>query len=110
MDDLLSTSTELLAESADRTVVRLRRSWWHDKKGACQRLELRFLARSSTGFNLFHDDCCQVGAESALKRIINLEECEDGIYELLSCNTRTDWETGYVDEWDYKLVPFTTAS
>lgn len=38
--------------------------------------------------------------------ITNLDKCKDGIYKIQICNPRTDWETGYIDEYDYKLVPF----
>ena len=38
--------------------------------------------------------------------IINLYECDDGIYEVIMCNLSHDWETGYLDDWDLKLIPY----
>lgn len=40
------------------------------------------------------------------QRIINLYEVPDGIYEVIWCNISHDWETGYVDNWDLKLIPW----
>ena len=37
-------------------------------------------------------------------RIIDFHKVEDGVYELIFCNESRDWETGYVDDHDYKLV------
>lgn len=38
-------------------------------------------------------------------KIIGIENCQDGkLYNIEVCNTSTDWETGIVDEWDYKVV------
>jgi hypothetical protein len=38
-------------------------------------------------------------------RIINLDACADGIYTVLVCNERRDWESGYVEDYDYQLWP-----
>lgn len=47
-----------------------------------------------------------VGAEDFFKSLTNLHSSSDGIYEMLPCNISTDWETGYCDGCDWKLVPF----
>ena len=39
-----------------------------------------------------------------MPRILNLGEVEDGIYEVVVCNESHDYETGYVDDYDYRLV------
>lgn len=39
-------------------------------------------------------------------QIENIDCCEDGIYELKAVNISTDWQTGYVDDWDLKLLPY----
>lgn len=31
----------------------------------------------------------------------------DGLSEVVLCKVSHDFETGYGDDWDYKLVPFT---
>lgn len=39
--------------------------------------------------------------------IIGIESCEHGeLYTLTTCNHSTDWETGQVDGWDLKVVPY----
>lgn len=88
-------------------VVRLRRSYWHDNDGAYQRTSLRYLKRHTMGFNVFDDDCSMVGAEDVLRKIVNLHKCKDGVYILKTYNSSIDWETGYVEHWDYILTPFT---
>jgi hypothetical protein len=37
---------------------------------------------------------------------LNLDEYDEGIYEIITCNHSTDWETGVVDDWDLKLIPY----
>lgn len=93
-------------EQECRCVVRLRRSWWHDPKGLHQRIDLTYLKRHCKDFNILDEDACNCGADEVLLRVVNLDECKDGIYEVLTCNERRDWETGYIDEYDYRLVPY----
>ena len=50
------------------------------------------------------EDISCIGAEEVLPRIINLDECKDGVYEVTACNISHDFETGYADDWDYKLI------
>lgn len=38
--------------------------------------------------------------------IINIEECEDGLYNLVACNFSRDYESGMIDDWDVKLIPY----
>lgn len=89
-----------------RTVVRLRRSTWQDCNGAYQRTDIRFLRRKSSGdANVFQEDCDMAGAAHAVARIVNLSKCDDGEYVLAMCNISRDHESGYIDDWDYKLIP-----
>lgn len=104
--DILLDDSQFEEEERTQTVVRLSRSYWHDKNGAYQRVSLRYLKRHTKGFNVFDDDCSMVGAEDVIRKIINLDKCDDGVYELVMCNMYNDWETGHVEDWDYQLVPF----
>jgi len=106
LDALLDASEDASTEERTQIVVRLRRSFWHDNDGAYQRTSLRYLKKHTKGFNVFDDDCSMVGAEDVIQRIVNLERCEDGIYQLTTCNAHRDWETGHVEDWDYQLLPF----
>lgn len=54
---------------------------------------------------LLHD-LDAVGEELVIKAIKNLDEVEDGIYSLITTDVKTDWETGCVDDYKYKLVPY----
>jgi hypothetical protein len=106
LDELL-TEVEEDQVPPTQIVVRLRRSYWHDLDGVYQRISIKYLKRHTQGFNLLEDDCKMIGADDAVARIINLDRCEDGIYELVMCNAHTDWETGHVEDWEYRLEPFT---
>lgn len=97
---------ELINESdkeRNRVVVRLRTTTWADNRGIHQKRSILFLKKQSLGHNMLQEDISCVGAEDVLPKIVNLNECEDGIYEVYTCNESRDWETGYVDDWDYKL-------
>ena len=94
-----------IKEPKTRMVVSLRRSFWHDKDGAYQRISLRYLKRQTQGFNIFDDECGMIGASDALPKITNLHQCKDGVYLLVTINAHRDWETGHIEEWDYELIP-----
>jgi len=38
--------------------------------------------------------------------IVNLHEVNDGLYVLQTCNETKDYETGVIDDYDLKLVPY----
>jgi len=61
--DLLGNLTFLETgtnRDAMQTVVRLRRSHWHDRKGVYMRTELRYLKTLTFGFNVMDDDCVMI--------------------------------------------------
>lgn len=87
-------------------VVRLVRSYWKDKSGLHMKTSLKYLKRKCKGFNFIEDDAYQVGAEDVVHVITNLETSPDGIYRLITCNECRDWESGYIESWDYELVPY----
>lgn len=43
-------------------------------------------------------------ARMVFDRIINLNDCEDGLYIVKCVNKSHDWEAGHVDDYDYKLI------
>ncbi len=91
-------------------VVRLRRTVWNDHGGVHLRLDLNYLRRQSSGFNLLKDDSESVGADEVMSRLTNLHSCEDGVYRVIACNLKHDYETGEVEDWDYCLVPHTSQT
>ena len=90
--------------NVSRCTVRVKTTIWLDKRGLHTKKSLTFLRRQCEGFNLLEEDASAIGAEEVLPRIVNLGEVEDGIYNVVACNERHDYETGYVDVYDYLLV------
>lgn len=105
-----STFNALLCKSSQKEsdnicIVRLSTNSWKDDRGVHFKKSLNFLKRKCKGFNILAEDCDVVGAEDVIPKIINLLNIPDGVYQLTTCNESKDWETGYVDDYDYKLVP-----
>ena len=90
--------------NVSRCTVRVKTTAWADKRGLHTKKSLTFLRRQCEGFNVIAEDVIAIGAGEVLPRILNLGEVEDGIYEVVVCNESRDYETGYVDDYDYRLV------
>lgn len=56
-------------------------------------------------FNYLDEDCKQVGVLEAIENILNINTVEDGLYRLEMCNVSKDHETGWVDDFNFKLTP-----
>lgn len=100
ISDLLNPPTEPLG----KTVVRLVTSHYSTKKGIVIKKELLHLRRLSKG-GWIEEDIQNVGVDLFFKSLTNLNECKDGVYEIEAVNISKDWETGYVDNYDYALKP-----
>lgn len=88
-------------------VVRLITTYYQDKKGDfITSKKLKFLKRKCQGFDFFSEDVSMAGIDSTMNHIENLYDCEDGIYQLIVCNVYKDWDTGCIEDWDYKLIPY----
>lgn len=105
---LYATVNDKNPKQSSRCVVRLRTETWADKTGLHTKKSLTFLRRKCEGFNMLEEDCDAVGAGEVLPRILNLDQCADGIYDVVACNQSRDWETGCVDDYDYQLLPVRT--
>jgi len=88
----------------DRCVVRLRRTAWSDGKAVHYKESLVFLKTKCSGYNILEEDVSNAGAMDAYP--INTAELEDGIYEVVWCNVSHDYESGHVDGWNLKLIPY----
>lgn len=66
---------------------------------------LRVVKTKST-FDLLAEEVSNVGIVDALEYILNLDKCDAGLYYLTTCNISRDWETGCVDGWNLKLIPY----
>lgn len=51
-----------------------------------------------------------IGADEVFPRITNIAQCEDGIYVVVTCNESRDYETGIIDDYDYKLVAYADSA
>lgn len=88
----------------NRVVVRLRTTIWADRRGIYAKKSLTYMRRQCEGFNVLEEDASAMTAEEVFLGIINLDECEDGIYEVVTCNESRDWETDCIDIYEYRLV------
>lgn len=98
------------AKTRNLCVVKLTTATWADKRGLHTKKSIIYLRRKCTGFNMLEEEDSAVGAVDAVNSIINLDECVDGIYEVVACNETHDWESGHVDGYDLKLIPFSAAN
>lgn len=94
-------------QAESREVVRLATSRWSDKRGIHSRRSLLFMRRKSAGWQLLEEDSKMIGEDEVVSHIVNLDECKDGLYVVTTCNEYTDWESGMLEDYDYKLIPFT---
>ena len=103
----IPTLDELIADDLgfQRTVVRLVTSAWHTNRGIFTQRALLFLKRDSIGFNILEEDCANIGAPEVTQNIL-FENHPDGLYEVVTCNESRDWESGYIEEYDYQLIPY----
>lgn len=93
-------------EPPNECIVRLTTNVWCNSNGVHIKKSLRFLKRKCKGYNILDEDCQMIGADGVMKRIINLHNCKDGVYEVITCNEFACWETPHIiEDYDYKLVP-----
>lgn len=59
-----------------------------------------------TGYDLIHEEVGNIGIQEALENILNLGEVQNGVYELVIGHRSYDIETGYLDDWDFRLIPY----
>lgn len=89
-------------EKENRTIVRVITSYWKNKDTVCCKKEIKTLRRKSKGWNIIEE--CFDDIELDWELIVNINDVSDGVYELVVNREWVDWETGVVDNWDYKLV------
>lgn len=100
---MASPSTEVRSSVC---VVRLKTTAWSSNRGLHVKQDITYLKRKSFGHNILEEEIECTCPDDAFRSIVNLHECADGIYEIIVCNVSTDWETGYVDSYDLKLIPY----
>lgn len=90
-----------------RTVVRVSRNAWIDRRGDLHvEVKLSVLKRKSVGYNPIEEESIMETVLAFADRIVNLNDVPDGLYTVELMNTYRDYETGLVDDWSWKLVPY----
>lgn len=100
--------------AGNREVVRLTTATYtgSGKHSGCFSVSkhLRVMRRLSHGHGLLEESIHNIGTQETLDSIVNLDSCEDGLYEVAMCNVQRSWETPHiVDNYDLKLIPFNQA-
>jgi hypothetical protein len=94
-------------EKENLCVVRVKTSVWADKKGLHTRRDVLYMNRLSSGYNILQEEMSATNdAEYVAHLLLNLNNIEDGLYAVQRTNCSHDFETGYIDSYDFKLVPF----
>lgn len=93
-------------KSNNKTVVRLRTSYFSTKHGIRKAIDLNVLKRKSTGWDVLNEEVSAMSVEHTFGRITNLTDCKDGIYLVEMTKVSTDPETGIVDDYYLKLAPY----
>lgn len=67
---------------------------------------IRVIKRLTT-FDLLSEESGMIGIQEALENILNINETlKNGYYELVVCHKSFDIESGYLDDWNFKLIPY----
>ena len=90
----------------DRCVVRLTTSFFKSGSRVVMQKSLNVLKKMSVGFNIMDEDVSMSGVEDFFDNLTNINDCPDGIYLVSTCNESTDWESGFLDDYDYVLIPY----
>lgn len=93
-----------------RCIVRLKTSTWADGRGLHFKQSITFMRRQCRGFNPMEEDIGMVGAELVLPLIMNRNECDDGLYRVVTYDEDRNPETGCVEEYSYWLIPYDPAT
>lgn len=94
------------SEPTNVCVVRVITTAWRTDYGIHQKKSLMFMRRKSKGLNILEEDASSTEDAHVMRRITNLNSVDDGLYTVAICDEERDFETGYVEDWNYKLVPF----
>ncbi len=101
--DMIVTTVEP-KESDPKVVVRISTSYWSDNNGLYSKKSIKYLHRQCRNHNFLAEDVWSCDAYDVFPLFRDLDNKEDGVYEVVFVTTGVDWETGGVDEWEYSLV------
>lgn len=87
-------------------VVKVSRSYYKRGKTYCCSINITPMRSLSNGEFNFDDEISQSDVESTLDLIENLHDVEDGYYQVIYTNISRDFESGYIDDYNLKLIPY----
>lgn len=97
---------ETIEEPQNRVVLRISTGYWSNDKGLFYKRELKFLKKKTYGYNFLLEDSDMTDTKNTINHIVNLDQCDDGVYEVVIDKWTTDWETGNIEEITWKLIPY----
>lgn len=109
-----NTPTHLIAilernqQSSWQLVVRLEHNYFCNGKRVEWQVKLHPLKSKSLpqSYNYFID----IMSECEGVPVVNLYECSPGYYNVITVNEHRDWESGIIEDWEYKLTPYKEAT
>jgi len=88
-------------------IVKLSTSYFKSKNGIHSQKTIRTLKRLSSGcYTPIEQECYEVGVQEKIEKIENFHDCDDGIYEVIYVNYYCDHESGCIEDWEYRLIPY----
>jgi hypothetical protein len=79
----------------------------HKSGGLTIKRKLKSATKYWLGYSMLEDELDNTSPEEVVGRIINFMTCADGLYTMVPCHKEFDRETGYLEDYDLRLVPFT---
>ena len=94
-----------MTSESNVSLVKVSSHHWIDGNG-CLHVEKRIrpIKPKSVDCHLFAEEVSQIGDEVVGQIVNRIADLEDGTYSVHICETSTDYETGYLDDWRLKLV------
>lgn len=107
IDELLMSDAKKSENEEYRVVIRVTTCYWKSVNGFHSRKDCVIRKRlSGKAHSWLDDEIDGCGVDIFMEHLIGLDTCKDGLYEIVSCNVSRDWETGYIDGCDWKLIPW----
>ena len=79
----------------------------HKSGGLTIKRKLKSATKYWFGYSLLEYELDNTSPEEVVGRIINFMTCADGLYTMVPSYERIYRETGHLDDYDLRLVPFT---
>ena len=96
-------------ENQREDIVKVRTDTYINNKGelVIQKTirQMRSLSKSPNGYLAFEEELSMCGTDAIGTSLIGVEDLDDGLYRMIVACKGRDWETGYVDEVEFKFEP-----